>query len=211
MVAAAYEHEGLAQDRHELDVGFLGPDVVEPELRLPMRAAREDLSGALTDDADADVRVAGLMPEERRWEEILHGGRDADHRDLAHPRRRQLANPQEEALEIVDERSRLVREVAPGGGQGDAPGGSPEQPHTECALELADAAAQRRLGQVERLGGQVKAPQLGHGDEGSKLGQVEIHAGDTTISRFRRIGNLQPRSTTSRNYRRGDRAGGGPA
>jgi hypothetical protein len=36
---------------------------------------------------------------------------------------------------------------------------------------------------VKRLGRGVKAPKLRHGDESSKLGQVEIHADDTIIPR----------------------------
>ena len=48
--------------------------------------------------------------------------------------------------------------------------------HAQCRLELLDPAGQRRLRQVQRIGGSVEAAELGHGHEAAQVVQVGFHA-----------------------------------
>ena len=74
---------------------------------------------------------------------------------------------------LVEELADLTLEVAADGGQRHATRRSFEQPHAERLLELVDAAAERRLREMHRLGCLAEAAQLRDRTKGEQVVQVE--------------------------------------
>jgi hypothetical protein len=74
---------------------------------------------------------------------------------------------------------RGAEQVVPGIGQADAAPGAVEQRLLQVAFQAADLLADRRLGEVQRLGGLVETAQAGSGFEtaqGVERGPVFEHA-----------------------------------
>jgi hypothetical protein len=67
------------------------------------------------------------------------------------------------------------KKVAPHGGQLHAAGGAVQQLQGQVGFQLLDAPRQRRLGDVQLLGGLVEAPQVGHGHEGLHTVKINFH------------------------------------
>ena len=105
---------------------------------------------------------------------VIDRRRHAGHRDLAHARGRDAANAKQGVVELVEQFAHLALEVAADGGQRHAPRGALEQPHAEGLFELVDAAAERRLRQVDRLGRLAEVAELGYRAEGEQVVQVEV-------------------------------------
>src|SRR5262245_25354810 len=81
-------------------------------------------------------------------------------------------------LDLGQDRARVREEGVPGVRQRDAARRALEERDAELVLELADAAAERRLRDVEHLGGARDVARLRDGDEIAHL--AEAHAASIT-------------------------------
>ncbi len=113
----------------------------------PLRERGDGAGGEVRGDADPER--AGLA------------GADAGHRAL-------------EPLDPLDDRPRLVEQHGPGGRQLDPARRPHEQLHAERRLERLDPLAERRLGDVQPLGGAAEVQLLGDGDEVAEVAH-EVH------------------------------------
>jgi hypothetical protein len=78
----------------------------------------------------------------------------------------------QQLVELVEQRAAALEEARASGGDGHALRAAVEQLDPEGALEPADLARQRRLGEVEALRRAAEVPLLGDGDEGPEHLQV---------------------------------------
>src|SRR5262245_34605350 len=76
----------------------------------------------------------------------------------------------------LEQSPRLREQQRTGRRQGDPARVAPQQRHTQGSLELAELLAQRRLRDVQPLGGAREAQLLGDGYEVAKIAQVHVHS-----------------------------------
>ena len=74
---------------------------------------------------------------------------------------------------LGDDLLRDREQLPPGGGQGHPGAAALEQRHAERLLERPDLRRQRRLADVQLLGGPGQVAQLRHGGESAQL--IELH------------------------------------
>ncbi len=85
--------------------------------------------------------------------------------------------PSSDCFQAVQQLVRALRELAADRSQVDLARGPMEQAHTERRFEFFYSTRQRRLRQMELGRCGTKAAELGDGDEGAQVGEIEIHAG----------------------------------
>ena len=87
------------------------------------------------------------------------------------------------SLDLQEDDARVVKEDAAGRRQLDATRRTGHQAAAQLGLEVAHLPAERGLGGVEALlGGDVKAADLGHGDEVAEVTQVQGDASKVSLS-----------------------------
>ncbi len=115
MVAMARSDEGLAEQRLELDSRLIAARNAETELRLPMRDRGKDLVGALIDDMGTNPREPRVVLAQNGGQEVVDGRGDACERDLPPPVRGDIAHAEQYRVKVVQQASRLAREIASDG------------------------------------------------------------------------------------------------
>jgi hypothetical protein len=161
------------------------PAAVQEEDRhvLLARGDRERRDAARVDRPDLDAVGDRGLREERlvRGPHLLDvgvGGRDLEHR---RPHRRhpvgQLSadglRRGDRLVEVGEQAPRAVEQRAAGDRQLDAMRRAPQQLAAQQALERADLAAERRLGEVQAGGGAVEVQLLGDGDERTEVPDLD--------------------------------------
>ena len=176
MIVAADEQERVAQQRLEVEIGLLRPQQVDAELGLPALDRLQHVVGRQVEDADADARILRVEGLDHLGQEVVGRGRHRADRHLARRPVAQLADAQHGGVELVQHPLRLEEEVAPDRAQPQLARVAVDQLHAQRRLELLDPPGQRRLRQVQRVGGGMEAAELGHGDEAAQIVQVGFHA-----------------------------------
>jgi len=174
VVAPTGRHETLVQQRLEIDVRLLAADEVEPEIGLPAGHGLQHLVGIGIQDPDPDLRVDLVVAADHLRQEVVHRRRHAGDAHLAHARGRHAPDAQQRRVQVVEQVVHLAREVAAHGGERHAARRAVQQPHAQGVLQLLDAAAERRLRQVDRLGRLAEILQLRHRAEGQQVVEVEV-------------------------------------
>lgn len=184
VVAAADQQERVPQQRLELEVGLLRAEQVDAELGLAALDGLEDVVGREIQDADADAREPRVEVLDDPRQEVVGRGRHRADRHL--PRRpvRQLADAHHRGVELVEQPLGLEVEVAADAAQAELPRVALDQPHAERGLQLLDPAGQRRLREVQHVGGAVEAADLGHGHEAAQPVEVVHHARHASFVQF---------------------------
>lgn len=92
-----------------------------------------------------------------------------------------IAQAGDAAVELIDLAAHLLQKSAAQQGQVHGARCAVEQPHAQYVLQVRNAARQRRLRQVQGLGGRSEALQIAHGDEGAQIGQRWFQHGETQL------------------------------
>ena len=168
--ALALHHQvleaGLAVDRRQ----------EQPEVELARRERRRLLGRKHLAQRERHARPGGLEGLEQPGEHAVVGERDEADAQPALLARGHAAQLEHRALELRDDAARLLEEAGALGGELDPPAAAREQRHAEPLLERADGARQRRLRDVQRLGGAAEMQPLGHRHEIPQLPQIrQIH------------------------------------
>ena len=79
-------------------------------------------------------------------------------------------------IDILHQRARLGQQIAPDRREGHLARGAVDQLEAQVVLELLDASAQGRLGQVQLVSGFVEGPQFRHRDECLQAVEIDLHA-----------------------------------
>ena len=85
-----------------------------------------------------------------------------------------MADCPSDRVRLTDQGYCLVQEAIAGHCKAHFTGRSLEEFHPQGMLQPADQARQRRLRDVQALGGAVEIQLLGHGDERSQLAQLHL-------------------------------------
>ncbi len=83
MVVAAGQHKGIAQQGLEQQVGLLGADEVQAEVRLAAGHAVQYDIGAFVHHLDADVGELRMKARDHRRQEVMRRRRHAGDRHFA--------------------------------------------------------------------------------------------------------------------------------
>ena len=111
MVAMARSDEGFAQPRLELDRRLIAARNAETDFRFTMRDRRKHVIGALIDDVNTNPRKARMVLAQDRGQEVVDRRWDASQRDLSPSVRGDIAHAKQYRVEIVQQGSRLAREI----------------------------------------------------------------------------------------------------
>src|SRR4029077_138610 len=154
----------------------------QPEVELARAERRGLLWGEHFAQRERHARPGALEALEQPGEHAVVGERDEADAQPALLARGDAAQLEHRAFELRDDAARLLEEAGAFGGELDAPAAAREQGYAEALLERADGARQRRLRNVQRLGGAAEVQPLGHRHEIPHLANFwEIH-NDSEIS-----------------------------
>src|SRR3569832_2782112 len=184
MVMAAGQDERILNQLLEFNFGMRSTDEIDAEVDFSTRDRFQSFIGTDVQNANANAWIRFGKPADRARQEIEHRCRHRSHRDQARTSRANDMNGEHRGLELVDETTHLRQEVAAGHGEIDVAGRALEQGRTEAFLQLLNAAAERWLRQVQRLGGPHEASRLGDGDERLEVEQFCVHGPNSIISIF---------------------------
>ena len=148
----------------------------DPEIGLAGKHALQDGARDLVDDADANLREAGVEGADRLGQEIVGGARDTGESNLARAPLGDLADAEKGSIELVDEPTHARQELSPELRQLDPAGRPLEERDAKSRLELLDAAAQRRLREVEEEARLAEAAELRHRNKAADVTDVLVHA-----------------------------------
>ena len=160
----AHQHQLVLVQRKRVDVR-VAQRAHQPDLDLVVEHHRQDLFGVAGAHGDVDARV-------QIREALQHGRQHV----RAHRRRGAQRQPSRAGRAQVGQRLATVvdrlhgalgarQEHAPGVGQPHAAAGAHEERLAELLFERLDARGQRRLGDVQRLGGAADVAGAGDFDE----------------------------------------------
>ncbi len=117
----------------------------------------------------------GPKPADHLGQKPEQGRSDEADDEAATPLPRNLAHHDAQLIHPRQNMHGMFVEQPSGLGQPQGPGVAVEQLDADLVLELADLAAQRRLGDVEDLGRAGEVPLIGDGDEVAKVAQFHNH------------------------------------
>lgn len=126
-------------------------------------------------DRDGDLRMRPVEPVHQRADEV--GGDRRRHRHAQVPSGQilHIVDGTFARLEVAQRSARVLGVHLTGVGEAHRPPGAVEQLHTQQPLELFDLLRQRRLGDVQRLGGPGEVPVVGDGEQVPDMTQLHGH------------------------------------
>jgi len=184
VVAPAGEHEGLVDQRGEVDFRALSALHVDAEIRFAANHCFQPLVSAEVEDTDADLRVLQVEGTDHRRQKVEGCGRDAGEGDLAGLSFGQFADAEDRTLEIVQQALCLWQKIPAHGRQADAARGAVQQLDTEAFFQLLHAPCQCRLRKMDGVGGLVEVAELGDFHESADVLQFVIHALELSVVRI---------------------------
>jgi hypothetical protein len=93
----------------------------------------------------------------------------------------------QDPVQLIENTSGRLLEVAAGLGRHDLARAAVEEAYVQLGLEIRNQAADRRLGQVQRLRGTAKMPVMSHGKEGAELAHRNIHVINVSPDKIKRF------------------------
>ena len=133
----------------------------------------EDAVLGVLDHVDRDARVRRAEVGEHA-EQVVRAGRvDAADPQLAAQQAGELLELGVQAVDLGEHALRVAEDDAPLGGELHLPARAPEDLDAELGLEPPDLLRDRRLGEVQLLGGLRERPVAGDGGDGAKV--TELH------------------------------------
>lgn len=164
--------EAMPADQPRVDLGRVEGADDEADIDGPAHHRVALALGAHVGELEADAWMARPVGLDHLGHDSVRGDRHVGDGEPAVRAGGEAAAGRGRAVDPLEDRPRLVEEVAAGLGERHGARGPAEQRHGEPRLELGDEAAHRGLGDAQPFGGAPEAQLLGDGDEDREVAQL---------------------------------------
>lgn len=173
LIGGGHQQKLFVEDGASLDTGMLTDLVGERRVEFPALEGFQENEAELFDQAEEHSRHFFARVEQKVRAELQHDARRKTQRDGF---RRVIGDGLQGSLQIVDLTQNFHRpfeQQPPRSRRHDATGMADQEIDTEVALELADLKSQRRLGNIQLIGGAREIADLDDFAEVFQLAQVD--------------------------------------